>query len=197
MSFRNGRARGAFPLHARLAMLGLLMLTSCGGSGSSGFDAVSEAAAVMHALEQGGCVVFNGTTYCGSGAPLSIDDGTVSVRIDTAKTPRSCTPRPAAGCPPSVPFVPEGFPEGTIFRAALATTAEGPWTLVPTRPGSPQANDPQVIEIPEPPAQSSLVAVLVYLRGVPDDLPDEAARVADFGADAVYVHDPFEPPSAS
>lgn len=184
MSLRNG-GTCAFPLSARLAMLGLLLLTRCGGSGSSGFEAASEAAAVMRALDHGSCVVFNGTTYCGSGAALPLDNNTVSVRIDRARTPRSCTPEPPGGCISSVPFVPEGFPDGTVFRAAAAATAEGPWTLTP------QGSDPRVIEVQKPPAQPLLVAVLAYTSAVPDDLPGEAVRLADFRADAVYLRDPF------
>jgi hypothetical protein len=192
MSWRD-TGTGAFRPSARLAVLALLLLTRCGGSGSSGFDAISEAAAVERALDRGECVTFNGTTYCGSEAPLDLDDATVNVRIDVAKTPRSCNPRPVTGCAPLVPFAPDGFPEGTAFRAAAAVTAEGPWTLVPAGPGD--GTDPLVITLPEPPVEFTLVAVLGYTRPVPDDLPSEAARLADFRADAVYLRAPFEEPA--
>jgi hypothetical protein len=178
---------------ASLAVLVLLALCGCGGSGSSGFDAISEASAVTRAVERGSCVEFDGTTYCGSDAARSVDGNRVRVRIDTATTPRSCTPRPAAGCPPSVPVAPDGFPDGTVFRAAIAASAEGPWTLVPIEPGTPPETDPQVIRLEETPPPSSLVAVLAYVQGLPDDIPTEAPLLADFRADAVYVHDPFEP----
>ncbi len=192
MSLQNERARRAFWPGAALTLLGLLVLSGCGGSGSSGFDAVSEASAVTRAVEGGGCVEFDGTTYCGSNAARSVDGNRVRVRIDTATVPRGCTPRPSAGCPPSVPVAPEGFPEGTVFRAAIAPTADGPWTLVPIEPGTPPETDPQVIRLEETPPESSLVAVLAYIEGLPDDVPTEAPQLADFRADAVYVHDPFE-----
>src|SRR5690349_19530310 len=43
-------------------------LAGCGGSGSSGFDAVaSEAHAIQHVIDAGDCTVFEGQTICASG----------------------------------------------------------------------------------------------------------------------------------
>jgi hypothetical protein len=174
-----------------------LTLAACGGSGSSGFDAApaSETEAIARARDAGVCLDFEGTTFCGPGAEAALGGGAAARLVIEADTgDLVCAARPGdGGCEVSLAFVPEGFPPETVFLAALAADESGPWRLAETRPpaigapGDGAAGD-VLISLPEPGGTEPLqVAVLVYLRPPPTDLPVEGGRLGRFGADLVYL----------
>ena len=187
MRGQSGNLRRAL-LAAQL--LTALVLGGCGGRGSSGFDIApaSEAEALARAME-GSCVEFEATTYCGSGVPVTVDGATARVEIADPGAPLPCARLPGdAGCATSVGFSPDGFAEETAYRVAHAETIEGPWTLAPN--GDPHGGD-VVVTLPDgsagPSPRPLVVAVLVYLGDLPADLPQQAPRLSDFGADVAYV----------
>jgi hypothetical protein len=180
-------------------LIAALLAAGCGGSGSSGFDALpaSEPEAITRVIGRDQCLGFEGTTYCGSQAQAPIDTAEVaSIRIDDPGDPLVCAGlRESPACATSLPFVPDGFPEGTVFLAAHGDVESGPWTLTETEP-TPIFQDPNVpvrqnVTIVMPagshPPEPLLVAVLVYLGRVPEVLPPIAPSLADFSADVVYV----------
>ena len=182
-----------------LGLLAALTLGGCGGSGSSGFE--GEAAAITQAMQDGTCVVFEDNTYCGSGAPFPLDVGSGNVGFEDPSAPLTCEQVPAGTtCVTALGFTPAGFPDQTSYLAAWADTAEGPWSFAATTPGSPGGGDPDgrevMAELPTPgatePPSPLLIAVLVYLDVVPDDVPAEAPELRDFGADVFYVSSELE-----
>jgi hypothetical protein len=179
-----------------LAALVALALTACGGSGSSGFDGElnSEADAIERATSEGTCVEFEGTTYCGSGAPWTLGDDTVAVDFDEASGPVPCTRLPDdSGCTTAVGFQPSGFPETTVLLGAWAESASGPWTLsvIDQTPAGESGEDGDVVVVLPGAggdnAPAIVIAVLVYFDGMPEDVADVAPTLAEFGPDVVYL----------
>ena len=169
------------------------VLTGCGGSGSSGFDGAlqSEAEAIEVATSEGICVEFKGTTYCASGVPLDVDDQTIVVEFEPVSQPVPCAPDDVdPGCTSTVGFEPGGLPSSAILLAAWAQSDDGPWTRSEIDTSAPGSENPDdvVVNIPEDnPSGAIVVAVLVYLDGVPAGIPDQAAELREFRADAIYV----------
>ena len=176
--------------------LAMLLFCSCGGSGSSGFDSAlrSESDAIGRANAEGSCVEFRSTTYCASGAPVTIGGDPAAVDFDEAGGPLPCTQLPGEpGCTGEVGFEPGGFPETTVFLGAWAEDESGPWTLSSvdqTGPGGGDANGDVVVVLPDDGAtpDALVIAVLVYFDGVPDEVPEVARRLRGFGPDVVYFN---------
>ncbi|HYC01184.1 MAG TPA: hypothetical protein VEC57_18760 [Candidatus Limnocylindrales bacterium] len=180
-------------LHRTLIAASLAIVAAC-GSGSSGFD--GEAAAIEAAAEFGICLEFEGTTYCGSGAELRLDDDDDGrVAIEQPGREIECSEVPSEDvCVGSVTFTTEDLPAGTAYLVATGASAEGPWNIAEDVPapgsGAPnedRSTDVEVPTMPGAPQETIVVAVLLYLDGLPHDVPHGAARLSDFGADAVYV----------
>ena len=174
-------------------------LVGCGGSGSSGFDgepAQGEPDALTRAVEQGDCVPFADVTYCGSGAPFSLDPNFVTVEIEEPATPIECTQSSENSCEASVTFTPTGFPAGTAYLVASAGSFEGPWTLSDDVPapstGGPPQDRPAAVDLPSdgasaPPPSPVVIAVLVYLDSLPVEVPSETPLLSDLAPDVVYA----------
>lgn len=181
-------------------LLGTCVLAACGGSGSSGFDgepAGSEPEAITRAVDEGSCVEFAASTYCGSGASFEVQTGPASVTIDEPLTPVVCTEVPAeTECMASLGFTTEGFPAGTNYLVASADSVDGPWSISadmppPSSGGAPEDKEAEV-QLPtsggsSPPPTPLIVAVLVYLDAPPQEAASESPLLADFAADVVYV----------
>ena len=191
---RFGRAR-SFPT----VIAALLLLAGCGGSGSSGFDGAikTEPEAIERAKSEGSCVEFKGTTYCGSGAPVTIGDDSAVVDFAEASDPLPCPQLPGdPGCTATVGFDPSGFPETTVFLGAWAESERGPWTLSnvdQTAPGSggEDEDDDVVVVLPDAGGGEPsplVIGVLIYLDGsLPADSPAVSLRLRGFKPDIVYV----------
>jgi hypothetical protein len=180
----------------------LLGLAGCGGSGSSGFDAVaSEAHAIQHVIDAGDCTDFDAQTFCASGATATGPFKGALVKIEPQEEPLVCEGLPIAEkCTAPLAFTTEGFDQPTSLLAAVSETESGPWTLVPLEvsehvdgingertvsiqvPGRTDASEPTPL----------IAAVLVYDGTPPDDLPPMATHLADFAVDLVYVSQRLE-----
>ena len=173
-------------------------LVGCGGSGSSGFDGAvtSEPEAIERALADGSCVDFEGVTYCASGVPVMVGDDSAAVDFAESSDPVPCAQLPDdPACTTSVGFTPSGFPDTTVFLGAWGESEQGPWTLssvedsVPGSGGS-EDDDDVVVVLPDAgggPPSALQIAVLVYLDGLPPDLPALATRLRGFVPDIVYL----------
>ena len=176
----------------------MCVAAGCGGSGSSGFDgepATGEPEALMRAVEEGTCLAFEDVTYCGSGAPFSIQPDFVTVEIEEPSAPITCAQSSENVCEASVTFTPIGFDAGTIFLIASADSFAGPWTLSNDTPapstGGPPEDQPATVELPSegssaPPPSPLVIAVLVYFTP-PGDLPSGAPVLSEFVPDVVYA----------
>lgn len=125
-SIRRGAA-------ALLALVLAALMAACGGSGSSGFDALAaENRAIDRVVRGQGCTVENGLTICASGASES-------------PPPASATPSPT-GTPAPVPSVtgtPGAMPS-TSPTAGITATRTAPQSPTPTAtraaPGPPEVD---------------------------------------------------------
>jgi hypothetical protein len=177
----------------------LVVFSGCGGSGSSGFDgaADSEPEAIRQANDEGTCVVFDGLEYCASGAPVVVGGDSAVVDFAAASDPLPCASLPDdPACTTSVGFSPDGFPPETTFLGAWAESENGPWTLSSTEAADPGSGEPTsddrdvVVFLPEAGGATPdavMVAVLVYLRPLPTDLPAVSLRLRGFSPDYVYL----------
>jgi hypothetical protein len=193
-------------LAAAIVLIAVLWsMAGCGGSGSSGFDVspLTEAQAITRAIDSGQCVAFEQQTICASGAEARATklEGALVI-IEEPSSPLLCDgDAPAERCTASLQFTTVGFSTPTSLRAAVSDSERGPWSLVPltvsedvtgprrvsiTLPGTPDATKPVPV----------IAAVLVDIGPVPDPVPEPvpqtAARLADFGADVVYVSSRLE-----
>jgi hypothetical protein len=176
-----------------------LTLAACGGSGSSGFDGApaSESDAIMQAVDEQSCVVFETVVYCGSAAEVSVGGEGATVAIEDPMIPVVCTQDPEdAECVATVDIQPSGFPTGTAFRAAASHSIDGPWILsadVPPPSSGGSGGDGEAVDVqvpsagPSAPPQPLVVAFLIYLTPPPADLPSDAPQLSDFEPDIVYV----------
>ena len=181
------------------ALVAIVVLAGCGGSGSSGFDSAvnSEPEAIRKANEEGSCVAFDGIDYCASGAPVVVDGDSAVVDFDQASDPLPCSSLPDdPACSTSVGFSPDGFPSDSIYLGAWAESENGPWTLSSTETAVPGSGEPSsddrdvVVLLPEAGGATPdavLVAVLVYLGPLPADLPAVSLRLRGFSPDYVYL----------
>lgn len=187
------------PVSWLCALVAILLLAGCGGSGSSGFDgaADSEPEAIRQANEEGTCVVFDGLEYCASGAPVVVGGDSAVVDFAAASDPLPCASLPDdPACTTSVGFSPDGFPPETTFLGAWAESENGPWTLSSTEAADPGSGEPSsddrdvVVLLPEAGGatpEAVLVTVLVYLGPLPSDLPAVSLRLRGFSPDFVYL----------
>jgi len=164
-------------------------LAGCGGSGSSGFDAIaSEATTVQHVIDANDCTDFEGQTFCASGVEATGTFEGALVKIQPRQEPLVCEGVPISEkCTAPLAFTTEGFSMPTSLLAAVSEIEEhadgvGPQTVSIAVPGRTDASDPTPL----------IAAVLVYEGTPPDDLPVSAARLSDFGVDLVYVSQRLE-----
>lgn len=180
----------------------LVGLAGCGGSGSSGFDAVaSEASTLQHVIDSGDCAKFGAQTFCSSGveAPVRPFEGALVKIQQPVDTPLICTGSLIAEkCTAPLAFTTEGFTEPNSLLAAVSETEAGPWTLAAVEVTESVDGGPRTVSIAVPGDTSDrgpaplIAAVLVYQGTPPDDLPIVSAQLADFQVDLVYVSQRLE-----
>jgi hypothetical protein len=192
---RNGLMTASF-----LAAL-VVGLAGCGGSGSSGFDAVaSESTAVQHVIDAGDCTDFAGQTFCASGAEATGMFAGALVKIQPQQDPLVCEGLAISEkCTVPLAFTTEGFSRPTSLLAAVAETEAGPWKLAAVEvQDQVDGNGPRTVSIAVPGRTDSteptpvIAAVLVYQGTAPENLPPTALHLADFGVDLVYVSQRLE-----
>ena len=176
-------------------------VAGCGGSGSSGFDAVaSEATAIQHVIDSGDCTTLDGQTYCASGveAPGMFEGALVKIAAPEDR-PLVCEGLPIAEkCTASLAFTTEGFDQPTSLLAAVSEGENGPWQLAAVTVQEHVDGGPRTVSIAVPARTDSaeptplIAAVLVYDGTPPADLPPTSAHLSDFGVDLVYVSQRLE-----
>ncbi len=175
-------------------------LAGCGGSGSSGFDAIpSEARAVEHVIDAGDCTTFEGQTFCASGVEATGPFEGALVKIQPQQEPLVCEGVPISEkCTAPLAFTTEGFTEPTSLLAAVSETESGPWKLAAVTVEEHVDGGPRTVSIAVPGQTDAseptplIAAVLVYSGAPPEHLPATSARLADFGVDLVYVSQRLE-----
>ena len=181
----------------------MLLAAACdGGSGSSGFDVRSENAAITLALMQQQCVPHARLMICPADETGSVPGNVATPtpqtpRVDTGVSKAAAVPCvqavPDAACNFTLPFAPEGFPAGTVYRVAVRVDASGPWTIGPEL--SSGASPATSFDAPVSVATSTFVpaggtavqlAVLVFLKPG-GAVPTVVDVLADTGADYAFV----------
>jgi len=189
------RLRTALTTASLLAAI-VIGLAGCGGSGSSGFDAIaSEATTVQHVIDAGDCTDFEGQTFCASGVQATGMFEGALVKIQPLLEPLVCEGVPISEkCTAPLAFTTEGFSTPTSLLAAVSETEAGPWKLAAVEiEEHADGVGPQTVSIAVPGRTDAseptplIAAVLVYEGTPPDDLPASAAQLSDFGVDLVYV----------
>lgn len=180
----------------------LLALAGCGGSGSSGFDAVaSESRAIQHVIDAGDCTEFGGQTFCASGVEATGPFEGALVKIQPQEEPLVCEGLPISEkCTAPLAFTTEGFDQPTSLLAAVSENEDGPWELaaVEVNEHLDGIGGPRVVSIAVPGRTDTsqptplIAAVLVYGGTAPENLPATAAHLSDFGVDLVYVSQRLE-----
>jgi hypothetical protein len=161
----RSRRRAAWPCALALA---LLVLVGCGGSGSSGFDAVAlENDAIDRALETSECQVNEGLRICVAGGTPLVPTPT-GTPADTPTRRRTAPPTtsPAHGTPTSTPdFGTTGTPTSTPDVSTTATP--GPSDHSPTPPATTATPTATISDIPINPSSTPT------LTPTPTALPSE------------------------
>jgi hypothetical protein len=188
-------------LIAATLTVALAALCGCGGSGSSGFDAVaSEATAIQHVIDAGDCTTLDRQTFCASGveAPGSFAGALVKIAAPVDE-PLVCEDVPISEkCTASLAFTTEGFDHPTSLLAAVAESEEGPWQLAAVTIEDQPDGDGRTVAIAVPARTDTteptplIAAVLVYEGTPPQDLPPVSAHLADLAVDLVYVSQRLE-----
>lgn len=188
-----------------------------GGSGSSGFDALPEGAAIQQALEQQECVTRRGLMICpAEEASGVVPSGTPPVAAVPTPTPSPQRPHPPhspvintgihdampvacfdvgtnLGCLVSVPFTAEGFAVGTEFHVAVRTLEPpGPWIIsaspAPNEgPSAPSFDGTVSVAAPVRAPTVRVQVAILAFEAPPTAVPSEVEELADSGADAAYV----------
>jgi hypothetical protein len=177
------------------SVLAALLFAGCGGSGSSGFDAIpSEARAIEHVIDTGDCADFDGQTFCASGAKATGPFKGALVKIQEHPDPLVCDAVAIAEkCTVPLAFTTEGFAHPTSVLAAVSENENGPWTLANVAVEESVADGPRSVSIDVPARTDStaptplIAAVMVFDGAAPKDLPAVSPRLSDFGVDLVYV----------
>lgn len=200
MNSETPRLRNAL-IAATLLLALATAVAGCGGSGSSGFDAVaSEATAIQHVIDSGDCTSLDGQTYCASGVEAPGPFAGALVKI-AAPQDRSlvCEDLPIAEkCTADLAFTTEGFDHPTSLLAAVAEREEGPWQLAAVTVANQPDGEGRTVSIAVPARTDTteptplIAAVLVYDGTPPEDLPPTSAHLSDFGVDLVYVSQRLE-----
>lgn len=188
-------------LIAATLSVALAAVCGCGGSGSSGFDAVaSEAAAIQHVIDSGDCAALGQQTFCASGveAPGPFAGALVKIAAPVG-TPLVCEGTPISEkCTAPLAFTTEGFDHPTSLLAAVAESEEGPWRLAAVTVENQGDGAGRTVSIAVPARTNTtqptplIAAVLVYAGTPPEDLPPLGAHLADFDVDLVYVSQRLE-----
>ena len=178
-----------------LALLPLGLAACAGGSGSSGFEPVSEDAAITQALTTQACVRSDALTVCPAdvaGPPKA--PGSIETGVDQSR-PVSCTLETATNCNLIVPFMPEGFGPDAVFRVAVRNVdPNGKWRIsaAPIPNGTPGAPDfDGAVGVDRPPDTQSTaghvqLAILVFLHTPPTSF-QPVDTLSETGAEFVYV----------
>lgn len=167
----------------------------CGGSGSSGFDAVaSEATVIQHVIDASDCNTLDGQTFCASGVTAPGPFAGALVKIQSQHDPLVCEGSPIAEkCTAPLAFTTQGFDHPTSLLAAVSETENGPWQLAAVAVEDSVDGAPRTVSIAVPGRTDSaqptplIAAVLVYDGTPPENLPPTSPHLADFGVDLVYV----------
>lgn len=176
-------------------------VAGCGGSGSSGFDAVaSESTAIQHVIDTGDCTMLDGQTYCASGVEAPSPFAGALVKIAAPQDhPLVCEGLPIAEkCTAPLAFTTEGFDQPTSLLAAVSESENGPWQLAAVTVQKQVDGDRRTVSIAVPARTDSaeptplIAAVLVYEGTPPEDLPPTSPHLSDFGVDLVYVSQRLE-----
>jgi hypothetical protein len=199
MNTDTRRLRNGLMVASLLAAL-VVGLAGCGGSGSSGFDAVaSEANAIQHVIDAGDCTVFAGQTFCASGAEAPGPFAGALVKIQPLDVPLVCEGVPIAEkCTAPLAFTTEGFNQPTSLLAAVGETEQGPWQLAAVTVEEHVDGGPRTVSIAVPGRTDAteptplIAAVLVYEGTPPEGLPPTSETLAGFGVDLVYVSQRLE-----
>lgn len=182
------------------SVLAALLLAGCGGSGSSGFDAVgSEARAIGHVIDAGDCTDFQGQTFCASGVEATGTFEGALVKIQPQDEPLVCEGVPISEkCTAPLAFTTEGFTAPTSLLAAVSESEAGPWQLAAVTVAEHVDGGPRTVSIAVPGRTDAsaptplIAAVLVYSGVAPENLPAVSPALADFGVDLVYVSQRLE-----
>jgi hypothetical protein len=198
MNSETSRLRNGLLAASLLAAL-MVGLAGCGGSGSSGFDAVaSEARVLQHVIDASDCTEFEGRTYCASGvsAPGRFEGGLVE--IQPQEEPLMCEGLVSEKCTASLAFTVEGFTEPTSLLAAVSESENGPWQLAAVSVEKSVDGQTRTVSIAVPGRTDAteptplIAVVLVYEGEPPQDPPVISPHLADFGVDLAYVSDRLE-----
>lgn len=199
MNSDMGRLRTGLLTASVLAAM-VVCLAGCGGSGSSGFDAVaSEAHAIQHVIDAGDCTVFEAQTICASGVEAPGPFAGALVKIQPSDEPLVCEDASTdEKCTAPLAFTTEGFTEPSSLLAAVSESENGPWRLAAVTVEEHVDGGPRTVSIAVPaPANSTqptplIAAVLVYNGTPPDNLPDASDTLSGYGVDLVYVSQRLE-----
>lgn len=187
-------------LAASLLVACAVGLAGCGGSGSSGFDAVaSEARAIQHVIDAGDCTAFANQMFCASGAAAPGPFAGALVKIKPQQDPLVCEGSPVdEKCTAPLEFTTEGFSQPTSLLAAVSESENGPWTLAAVTVTEHVDGVQRTVSIAVPARTDTvqptplIAAVLVYQGTPPENLPPTSAHLSDFGVDLVYVSERLE-----
>jgi len=193
MTIEMRRMRTGLIVASVLAAL-LCGSAGCGGSGSSGFDAIpSEARAIEHVIEFGDCAEFDGQTFCASGAKATGPFKGALVKIEEHADPLVCDDVAISEkCTVPLAFTTQGFDHPTSLLAAVSASEHGPWTLANVTVDE-TVEGPRSVSIDVPARTDTtaptplIAAVMVFEGEAPKDLPAVSPRLSDFGVDLVYV----------
>lgn len=177
------------------SLLAALLIAGCGGSGSSGFDAISsEAGAIEHVIDAGDCTDFQGQTFCASGAEATGQFDGALVKIQPQEEPLVCKGSLISEkCTARLAFTTEGFTAPTNLLAAVSESEAGPWQLAAVTIRTQVGFGRRTVAIAVPGHTNKtaptpiIAAVLVFVGTPPEGLPPISASLADFGVDLVYV----------
>jgi len=197
---------------ANVLILGALLAACTGGSGSSGFDAISEDAAITQALDTQQCVQFEALQICPTDESLEARTPTPEVpqtpaasgtphpphkpQIDTGHGDASCVPALGGSqCSFMLPFAPGGFPANADFRvAARRLPPPSLWSIFPApastgTDAAPSFDATVPVQVPGSAPATTVavqVAILAFISH-PAAAPGDVKELSDSGADFAFV----------
>jgi hypothetical protein len=148
----RGRRRAAWPCALALA---LLILIGCGGSGSSGFDAVAlENEAIDRALDTSECQVNDGLRICvAGGTPIFSTPTETPADTPTARRTATLTTSPVRSTPTSTPDFGTTATPGPTDHSPTPPAATATPTIsdIPINPSSTPTSTPTPTALPSEP----------------------------------------------